>query len=148
MLLAGQGALIIATLVARQHTSIPILEAIAKVLVLPVSGQTQALLEPATPVGAEHLSQEVLLITPVQHAYQECIMIASHVVLLLSFIPTLEGIVVILVQTVSGETQALDFVYLAIAVELALSPAKPATEEPTALALVAMQEHSFIAGSV
>ena len=54
----------------------------------------------------------------------------------------------LLARTASGGTQALDNVTLAIAVELALSPAKLATEEQIIIVLAAMQELSFIANSV
>ena len=74
--------------------------------------------------------------------------IALHVAPPPSFTHTLEVFVEILARTDSGETQALAFAYLATAVELALSPAKLATEEPTALALLAMREPFFITSSV
>ena len=74
--------------------------------------------------------------------------IALHVAPPPSFTHTLEVFVEILARTDSGETQALAFAYLATAVELVLSPAKLATEEQVALALLAMREPFFITSSV
>ena len=146
--LAQMVALMIVLHAVPPLSCIPGLEVIAEHLVRTVTGEI-LLHENANLVGAGQWYRDLLRTTPVQHAHQGRIMIASHVVLPLSFIHIMEVTVGILVQTDSGGAQVLlDNVFLATAMELAHTAARLAMEEQAALALPASQGPFVIAHSV